>query len=196
MVQAMEPAPAEPADLARYTVERYFTLVDEGVLEPDDRVELLEGVVVSMSARNPLHDTGITLVADALHEAIGRRAVIRVQCSLIIGRFSAPEPDVAVVAGTARDYSVAHPSTALLVVEIADSTLPQDRLTKSRLYAAAGVPEYWIVNLRDGCVEIRREPNVAARAYGSLTKAIAGERIDLIALPGASVAVADLLPDR
>ena len=192
----MEPAPAEPADLTRYTVERYFTLVDEGVLEPEDRVELLEGVVVSMSPRNPPHDTGITLVADALYEAVGRRAVIRVQCSLVIGRFSVPEPDVALVTGTPRDYTTAHPSTALLVVEVADSTLPQDRLTKSRLYAAAGIPEYWIVNLRDACVEIRRDPNVAARTYGSLTTVRAGERIELVALAGANVAVADLLPNR
>src|SRR5262245_53014534 len=119
MVIAMDPAPEEPADLTRFTVERYLTLVDEGVLEPDDRVELLEGVVVAMSPRNPRHDTGITLVADALHEAVGRRAVVRVQCALVIGRFSVPEPDVAVVAGTPRDYAAMHPDTALLVIEVA-----------------------------------------------------------------------------
>ena len=196
MVIGMQPVPTEPADPTRLTVERYFGLVDEGVLEPDDRVELLEGVVVAMPPRNPPHDTGITLAADALHEAVGRRAVIRVQCSLVLGRFSAPEPDVAVVAGTARDYATAHPNAALLVVEVADSSLPQDRLTKSRLYAAVGVPEYWIVNLRDGCVEVHREPNVAARRYRSVAKARAGERLELVTLPGASVAVADLLPDR
>ena len=196
MVMAMEPATAEPADLTRYTVERYFTLVEEGVLEPEDRVELLEGVVVSMSPRNPRHDTVIALVAEALAVAVSQRAAIRVQSSVIIGRYSAPEPDVAVVSGKTRDYMTAHPSTALLIVEVADSTLPQDRLTKSRLYAAAGVPEYWIVNLRDGCVEVWREPDVAARSYASLTTARTGERIELVALPGASVAVADLLPDR
>ena len=181
-------------DPTRYTVERYFTLVDEGVLEPDDRVELLAGVVVSMSPRNPPHDTGIGLVAEALAAAVSGRAAIRVQCSVIIGRYSAPEPDIAVVPGTTRDYTTAHPRTALLVVEIADSTLPQDRLTKSRLYAAAGIPEYWIVNLRDDCMEVFRGPDTATRTYRERRVVVRGERIDLVALRDAAVAVADLLP--
>src|SRR3989442_8873953 len=128
------PAPSEPAAPTRMTVERYFALVDEGLLEPEDRVELLEG------------------------EAIGPRAAVRCQCSIVLGRYSAPEPDVAVVAGRERDYMTAHPRSALLLVEVADTSLAQDRLTKGALYAAAGIPEYWIVNLRADCVEVLRDP--------------------------------------
>ena len=78
--------------------------------------------------------------------------MIRAQLPLMPSPTSAPEPDVAVVAGQRTDYDHCHPTTALLLVEIADTSLPQDRLTKSRIYAAAGIPEYWIVNLRDQCV--------------------------------------------
>jgi len=188
------PAPIEPATSIRMTVERYFALVDEGVLGPSDRVELLEGVVVAMSPRNPAHDTVVSLVDRALSRAIGDRATVRCQCTLILGRSSAPEPDVAVVAGEARDYMKAHPMHALLLVEVADSSLAQDRLTKGMLYAAAGIPEYWIVNLRADCVEVLHDPEPAAGRYRERRVVGHGERLTLVALPDVSVAADDFLP--
>ena len=176
------------------TVERYFALVDEGLLEPDDRVELLEGVVVAMSPRNPQHDTVVSLVLRALLEAIGGRAAVRCQCSIILGRYSAPEPDVAVVAGHERDYMTAHPRSAILVVEVADTSLAQDRLTKGALYAAAGIPEYWIVNLRTDCVEVLRDPEPEAGRFRERTLLGHGERLTLVALPDVQVAADDFLP--
>jgi Uma2 family endonuclease len=192
----VEPAPSEPADPTRITVERYDALVDEGLLAPDDRVELLEGVVVSMSPRNARHDTAVNLADEALRAAVGGRAAVRVQCALILGRRSAPEPDVAVVQGQTRDYAVTHPTTALLVVEVADSTFGQDRITKAAIYAAAGIPEYWIVNLREDCVEVRRDPDPTAARYRTLNAFAAGDRITLAAIPEVAVAVDDLLPGR
>ena len=144
---------------AGFTRERYFALVDEGLLGPDDRVELLEGVVVAMPPGNPPHDAAVSMTTRALHRAVGDRAAIRCQLSLVQGPYSVPEPDVVVVPGREDDYAGAHPTTALLVVEVAASSLPQDRLTKARIYAAAGVPEYWIVNLRDDVVEVYRAPD-------------------------------------
>jgi len=176
------------------TVERYFALVDEGLLEPDDRVELLEGVVVAMSPRNPQHDTVVSLVLRALLEAIGSRAAVRCQCSIILGRYSAPEPDVAVVAGQERDYMTAHPRNAILVVEVADTSLAQDRLTKGALYAAAGIPEYWIVNLRTDWVEVLRDPEPDAGHFRERTVRGHGERLTLVALPDVQVAADDFLP--
>jgi Uma2 family endonuclease len=190
------PAPSDPGAEARYTVERYLALFDTGVLDRDDRVELLEGVVVAMPPSNPPHASAISRVLRALFEAIGRRATIRVQSSFVAGRYSMPEPDVAVVAGPEADYDKAHPTTALLLVEVAEWSLPQDRLTKRRIYAAAGVPEYWIVNLRDDQVEVLRAPDRAARSYGETAIAHRGERITLAAVPEASVGVDDLLPRR
>ena len=190
------PAPADPAAPGRYTVERYLRLVGQGVLAPEDRVELLEGVVVAMSPRNPLHDAAVSLADRALMAAVGGRAAVRCQLSLVIAPHSVPEPDVAVVPGHEGDYARAHPGSALLVVEVADSTLAQDRITKAAVYASAGIPEYWLVNLRDDRIEVFREPDAAAARYGVASVAGRGERLDLVALPGASVLADDLLPPR
>jgi len=188
------PAPIEPVAPPRMTVERYFALVDEGLLDPGDRVELLEGMVVAMSPSNPPHATVASLVYRTLSRAIGERAAVRCQLSIILGRYSAPEPDIAVVAGCDRDYMTAHPKNALLLVEVADTSIAQDRLTKGSLYAAAGVPEYWIVNLRTDCIEVRRDPEPAAGRYRERTVVSHGERIALVALPDVHVVADDFLP--
>lgn len=182
------------AEDSRYTVAAYFDLVKQGVLDEDDRVELLEGVIVAEPAMDPPHATGIGLVAEALRNAIGTRAHIRVQTPYIVQPYSAPEPDVAVVPGNVHDYWDHHPTTALLVVEVSDSSLKQDRLSKSRIYAGSGIPDYWVVNLRDDCVELFRAPDPTRRLYGERRTAHRGERITLTALPDVSVAVDDLLP--
>ncbi len=188
------PAPSDPVAPPRFTAERYFALVDEGVLGPDDRVELLEGVIVAMSPRNPPHDAGVSLVCQTLIGVVGKRAAVRCQLTLVLHRNSAPEPDVAVVPGHARDYATRHPEHALLVVEVADSSLAQDRITKAAMYAAGGVPEYWILNLRDDCLEVLRAPLPEQGSYAERTVRRRGERIELAALPGVIVAVDDLLP--
>jgi Uma2 family endonuclease len=124
---------------------------------------------------------------------LGERALVRVQLPFVAGTHSLPEPDVAVVAGRVEDYDRAHPTAALLVVEVADSSLKQDRITKGAIYAAAGVPEYWIVNLRDDCVEVRRGPERAARRYATTTLARRGDSMGVLTLPGVRIAVDDLL---
>jgi Uma2 family endonuclease len=188
------PAPAKQDVPGRYTVAQYQDLVRQGVLGPDDRVELLGGVIVVMSPKNPWHDTAVHCVFDTLRRAVGDRAAVRCQSTLVLEPGSAPEPDVAVVPGTITDYVAAHPRTALLVVECADTSLPQDRLSKSRIYAAAGIVEYWIVSRRDDAVEVFREPDPAAAIYGSRHLARRGEHIALVAFAGSEVAVGDLLP--
>ena len=177
-----------------YTVDAYFCLVTDGVLDARDRVELLDGVIVAEPPLDPPHASGISAVADALQRSVGQRALVRIQAPLIAGPYSAPEPDVAVVAGRWRDYVEHHPTTALLVVEVSDSSLQQDRLSKSRIYAGAGIPEYWIVNLRGDCLEVFREPDAARRIYTARAVLHRGEHLALTALPDAVVAVDDLLP--
>ncbi len=189
------PAPI-PVAGSPFTVERYFALVDEGVLSEDDRVELLEGVVVAMAPRNAPHDAGICRATEALRAVIGHDVVIRVQSALIIGPRSAPEPDVAVVPGPLSAYDRAHPRTALLVVEVADSSLPQDRITKARMYAGAGIPQYLVLNLRDDVVEVLQDPDRVAGVYRACAVASRGERVGLVPFPGASLAVDELLPGR
>jgi Uma2 family endonuclease len=92
------------------------------------------------------------------------------------------------------DYDDAHPRAALLVVEVADSSLVQDRLTKAAICAAAAIPEYWIVNLENDRVEVFRSPEPSARYYRETRVAGRGEEIELVAVPGATVAVDGLLP--
>ena len=179
-----------------YTVDAYFKLVDAGVLRADDRVELLDGVIVAEPPMDPPHATGIVMVAEALRNAIGARALIRIQSPFIADPRSAPEPDVAIVSGRVMDYLDHHPSSALLVVEVSASSLPQDRLSKSRIYAGARVTEYWILNLRDDCVEVFRMPDAARRVYGEQAIARHGDCLRLVALPEVSVAVDDFLPSR
>ena len=190
----VDPALQDPVVPARWTAEQYLRLVDEGLLGPDDRVELLEGVIVSMAPQNVPHAAGVTRATHILTLALAERAVVRPQLSLIAGKYSVPEPDIAVIAGGLDVCDKAHPRDALLVVEVADSSLKQDRLTKAPMYAAANLREYWIVNLRDGCVEVRRDPEPKARRYRSVSIRRRGESIEPLALPGVHIAVDDLLP--
>jgi Uma2 family endonuclease len=185
--------PSVPSEPTRMTVERYLGLVEAGVLGPDDRVELLEGVIVAMAPQNPPHAAGVARADDVIRKAIGDRAHVRPQLSLVLRR-SVPEPDLAVVPGVADDYQSSHPETALLVIEVADTSLKQDRLSKAAIYAAAGIPEYWIVNLRDEVVEVMRDPEPAQARYREVRSAARGERLELVALPGAALDASALLP--
>jgi Uma2 family endonuclease len=180
----------------RYTSDEYLALVDDGVLGPDDRVELLEGVIVAMAPEGTRHEVAVDLTAEALRAAVGGRAAVRTGHSLHVGRRSVPEPDVAVVPGRLRDYTTVRPTTALLVVEVSDTSLVSDRLSKARIYAAAGIPEYWIVNLRNETVEVFRGPEREVACYVETRVVELGGEIDLVAFPGTHVAVADLLPEE
>jgi len=179
---------------AGYDIESYFSLVERGLVDPEDHIELLEGVIVASPPQSPLHSSVILCVDAALRAAIGPRALIRTQMPLVVRPRSAPEPDLAVVRGTPVDYRNEHPASALLVVEVAESSLPQDRLSKSRIYAQAGVIEYWIVNLRDRHLEVHTLPDPERRVYSAIRIFVCGETVELQALPGAVVAVSDLFP--
>jgi Uma2 family endonuclease len=187
--------PSVPHEPARFSVDAYFDLVERGVIGPEERVELLEGVIVSMPPSGPLHATIVSLFAEALIRAVDDRAAVRSQLTMVFRPTSAPEPDVAVVTGAHRDYLRAHPSTALLVVEVSDSSLAQDRLSKSRIYAQAGIPEYWVVNLRDGVVEVMRDPDPELALYRETRQAARDERLEISTLPGVGIDLARLLPE-
>ena len=188
--------PIEPSEPTRISVEHFLRLFETGLLGEDDRVELLEGVIVAMTPPNPPHDEAVTICSYSLMRACGERAVVRTQCSFVATAWSLPQPDVAVVPGKLGDYWTAHPRDALLLFEIADTSLKHDRISKSRIYAAANIPEYWIVNLRELVVEVLRDPDPATALYRELRTVRAGDELELVALPGARVAVADLLPKR
>lgn len=187
----------EPARIElRYTVKQYFDLVEQGILDANDRVELLDGIIVAMAPQSPRHASAVSRLYEALRAVIGERAVIRSQMPLLVGRRSVPGPDIMVIPGTIDDYDNAHPETALLVVEVADSSLKQDRITKGSIYAAGGFPEYWLVNLRDDCIEVSRDLDTKRHRYRKTLIARCGETIGITAFPGAKLAVSDVLPRR
>ena len=180
-----------------WTRQEYDRLADAGILSPDERVELLEGEIVTMTPQHGPHSASIGLADALLREAFGPAHWIRIQLPLIIDPDSEPEPDLAVVPGAPRDYVAEHPRTALLVVEIADSTLERDRAYKSPIYARAGIPEYWIVNLVERRLEIYRDPIGSAgqpARYQVSRKAAPAEIVSPLSVPHVSIAVADLLP--
>lgn len=180
--------------LPLYSVEDYFGLVDVGKLDADAKVELLEGVIVEMPGQTPRHSAAVSLVRAELARIF--TSEIRSQSPFIAGEHSSPEPDVMVLPGTAQDYFHQHPSEALIVVEVSFSSLPMDRLTKSRIYAGAGVHEYWIVNLVDDVLEVYRSPDRDGRIYGEHLTFGPGATVSPLAAPTGTIAVADLLPPR
>lgn len=183
----------------RWTREDYDRMIDAGIFAPGERVELIDGEILAMSPQNSPHATAISLTADTLRVAFATGHHVRVQMPIALDRYSEPEPDVAVVRGSPRHYRDAHPSSALLMVEITDSTLAYDRDQKGSLYARSGIVDYWVLTLADHRLEISRDPAPAAGArygwsYRSVQHHTAEEYVSPLAAPQARIAVADLLP--
>jgi Uma2 family endonuclease len=143
---------------------RYDQLVGAGIFGPEDRIELLDGLLVAREPQGERHATVVGLVRAALEKAFGSGYHMREEKPIALDERSEPEPDVVVVPGRLRDYLAAHPSRPVLVVEVADTSLALDRLRKGGLYARAGIADYWVVNLIDEVLEVYRKPVVTARA--------------------------------
>ena len=184
-----------------WTRQKYERATELGLLGPDDRVELIEGEIVQKMPQNSLHSTAISLTQEALRLTFPVGFVVRPQLPLSVGSLSQPEPDLAVVSGSARDYTAAQPTAenAVLVVEVSDSTLLPDQTTKAALYARAGIREYWIVNLPERVLEVHRRPSpvddaLLGYSYQDITRLAETGVIAPLAAPDFAVAVADLLP--
>jgi Uma2 family endonuclease len=178
----------------RWTIDDYHRAIEAGVFGPDERLELIDGEIIVMSPQLGPHATGVGLVDDALRPVFGTGWVVRVQLPLTLEPGSEPEPDVAVVRGVRRDFSQGHPTTAELLVEVADTTLRLDRTDKAELYARAGIPDYWILNLPGRRLEVRRDPDPATGEYRQLSTCDEESIVSPLAAPDASIAVRDLLP--
>jgi Uma2 family endonuclease len=185
--------------LRRFSVADYHRMIETGILDDTDKVELLEGFVVLKMPRNPPHDGTIQLAQDRLSPGLPAGWCVRIQSAVTLDD-SEPEPDLAVVRGNNRGYLTRHPTAADLglIVEVADTSLARDRDDKGRIYARAGVPVCWIINLVDGRVEVYSDPGGPAGppGYARREEHAPGGSV-VLTLDGAavgSVAVADLLP--
>jgi Uma2 family endonuclease len=183
----------------RWTRDEYWKLCEEGWFQ-DRRVQLIDGEIIEMSAQKNEHGISISLTEDALRALFGPNFWVRTQLTLDLSPHSVPDPDLAVVPGTPRSYAgQSVPTTALLVVEVSETTLWFDRHRKANMYAAAGISDYWIINLVDGQVEVYRDPVADPTApfgycYASETDLQPGDVVSPLAVPGATLPVADLLP--
>lgn len=190
-----------PPALRRFTVDEYHRMIASGIVGEDDPVELLEGWIVEMSPHGPDHRVAIHLVLDAVEPLLksGWNAEVQVPLSAVD---SEPAPDLSVVRGPRRRYLDHHPTGAevALVVEVADTSLPEDRRRKGRVYATAGIAWYWIVNLAERQVEVYSEAAetepAGVKMYRQRKDYREGQHVPL-AIEGqtvGSIAVAELLP--
>ena len=180
--------------IGQYRLSRaeYDRAIEAGVFEPEARLELIDGDLHAMTPQGSRHATGVVLVSESLRRAFGSGFHVRTQLPLAADDYSEPEPDVAVVTGTLRDYRDAHPTLPVLVVEVSDDSLHHDRTVKQRLYARCGIPEYWLLALPDARLEVYRDPGEGG--YRSVSFHGPVDSVAPRGCPDARIAVADLLP--
>ena len=175
----------------RWTREEYERMAAQGYFAPDARVELIDGIVYDMSPQKGPHASAVHRGLKALQSVFPDRYV-RVQAPLVLSDDSEPEPDLALVPGKLEDYDQDHPTTALLVVEVADSSLAHDKERKIPLYARCGIPEAWLLNVQAKTLEVHRDPGEGR--YRSQQILRIGDTVSPLARPEARIAVADLFP--
>jgi Uma2 family endonuclease len=184
--------------LYRLTVEQYHRMIDAGVLKEGAKVELIEGLLVQKMTRNPPHEGSLARINRRLARLLPEEWVLRVQSAITLRR-SEPEPDVTIARGPEERYASRHPGPRdiVLLIEVAESSLLEDRTTQATLYADARIPEYWIVNTVHNQVEVYTEPRGGqAPAYRQRRDYGPDDEIPLV-LKGQEIArlrVRDLLP--
>ena len=187
---------AEPR-VRLWTRGEFYRMAELGLFD-GQRADLIEGEVMVLSPQNWPHASAVDRVAEALRLALPAGLWVRAQLPLNLGTSSDPESDVSVVPGRRSDYTD-HPTTAVLIVEVSDSSLDYDRTRKASLYSRAGIADYWIVNLVGHQVEVYRDPapdstQPYGHGYASATTRLPPAVVSPLAAPGVSLPVADLLP--
>lgn len=182
----------------RWSRDEFYALAEKGFFS-EHRVELLNGEIVAMPPQLNHHAAGIELTRRALEKAFGAGYWIRVQNSLDLTSDTVLDPDLAVIPGDPAQSVRANPTTALLVVEVSDSSLRYDRSRKMSLYARAGIADYWIVNLIDRRLEVFRRPipdttTTFGFGYQDRSAHELTEHVSPLAAAAALIAVGELFP--
>ena len=183
----------------RFTRAEYDRLIELGVFQPGERIELIGGQLMIAEPQGEYHYGAIWKTARAIEAAFGPGWYVRSQAPIGLDDESEPEPDVAVVQGTVSDYQREHPARPVLTVEVSESSLAMDRRHKGGLYARAGLDDYWVVNLIDRVLEVYREPVRDPEApfgwrYARREVLDPSMLATPLAAPNAAIRVADLLP--
>lgn len=166
------------------TVKRFQDMVAAGVWRDDERIELIYGEIVDMAPIGGAHAWGVSRIADLLRERVGESAYVWIRSPVVLGERSQPQPDLALLRPEAGGYGLALPAAedVVLMIEVSDTTLDDDRSVKLRLYAVNAIPECWIVDLRGERVEVYRNPG--ASGYASREVVTGDEALTIAALPG------------
>ena len=177
----------------RFTVDDYQQMGAAGILRDDDRVELIDGEVIRMTPIGPRHGVRVARLDDWFHSLLRHLAVIWVQSSIRLGRHHEPQPDLVLLRPPLAPYEtrLPGPEDVLLLVEVADTSLAYDSGVKLPLYAAAGIPEVWIVDVEGDAVEVHRTPT--ATGYADSRRVARGEHLTPQAFPDLRLPVDDLL---
>lgn len=184
------------AKVHKWTRTEYYKMAEIGFFE-GKRVELIEGEIIEMSPMKTFHATAVGLAIAILAEVFSKDFSIRSQLPMSFGIRSEPEPDIAVVKGSVRDFTVSHPKTAELIIEISDTTLRYDRTAKTKLYAQNKIQDYWILNLKSRCLEVYRQPKKDSKLGFIYTESrifTETDEVSPMAMPGAKIKITDLLP--
>ena len=183
------------ANQRRFAVDEYHAMADTGVLAPDERVELLEGLIVPMSPIGERHASCVMRLSQLLYEGSRRRANVSVQNPLRIDEHTELQPDLMLLAWRDDFYVVRHPGPGdvLLLIEVSDATVSFDRTEKCPIYARAGIPEVWLVNLPHRCVERYTEPR--GSRYDTVRVLRSGTRLTPSALPDLLLPVHQVLAE-
>jgi Uma2 family endonuclease len=178
------------------TVDDYHRMIDAGIIHEGERIELISGQIFNMAAKGTRHVVATTRLLRELLALIGQKAIVRCQDPITMPDNSEPEPDIVIARWRDDEYLDSHPVPAdiILVIEVADSTLSFDRNTKAPLYAAAGISEYWIVNLVDDRLEIYSQPQ--GDIYTNTQFVLPPRSIDLPQFSEISLDVAVVFPSK
>lgn len=177
----------------RWTVAEYHQIISSGIITPETPVELINGQIIEMVPQQPPHAATTDEGGDYLKALFAGKAKVRVQLPVTLPPDSEPEPDFAIVKIDANLYRDRHPgpNDIYLIIEVADSTLQKDRQYKSTLYAQAGIPEYWIINLKQNQVIVHRQ--LQDGVYQTEHTLGASDQIKPLAFPNLTVALKKLL---
>jgi Uma2 family endonuclease len=188
------PLTLEPASLKRWTVRDYHQMSETGLLDPHERTELIAGQITLMVAKGTSHVTSLYLLVNTLRDKLGNSVLIRTQDPIQLDDLSEPEPDLAIVRGTVLDYATQHPhpSDIYLIIEVADRTLKYDCETKDKLYALAGISDYWVLDVKNRQLHIFRDPTPTG--YTSHLILAEPNRAVPLAFPDCEMILASILP--
>ena len=177
-----------------WTVQDYHRMSEIGFLAPDERTELINGQILLMAAKGTPHVTSLHLLANELRDRLGNSALVRTQDPIQLDDWSEPEPDLIVARGTVLDYADRHPrpSDIELVVEVSDSTLKQDCEIKDKLYAQAGIADYWVLDLKNRQLHVFR--NSTPTGYTSHLILTEPNQIAPLAFPLITLSLTAILP--